>query len=114
MTNKRKVKRRNSPHRINVLAAPDDHVIGRLVDITTSGLMFLTSADVEPGTRLQLRLPLPTRSTNRNSIEVEADVVWSNQDSNPRFMRVGVQFVQLGAEEGYIIETVLQKLHLVG
>jgi len=114
MVNKRRQNRPNSPHRINVLAASDDHLLGRLVNITTGGLMFLTTEAFQQGDAIDVRLPLPTMRHDRNSIDVTGRVVWRGTDSNPRYTRVGLEFENLGAEEGYIIETILQRLHLVG
>jgi len=114
MRDKRSKKRRNSPHRVNVLAVDDDQVLGRLVNITSGGLMYLGDEPQAVGAPLRLRLPLPTMANGKTTIEVHGDVVWCGEDDNPSFHRVGVEFRNLGAEEGYIIETVLQRLHLVG
>jgi len=114
MVNKRNQPRRNTPHRINVLAADDDRVLGRLVNITSGGLMFLSAEAFSRSQVISLRVPLPTMTQNRSSIELRAQVVWQGSDANPNYTRVGVQFENVGAEEGFIIETVLQRLHLVG
>jgi len=114
MHNKRRHPRPNSPHRINVLSARDDAVLGRLVNITAGGLMFLATGSYGRGATLSLRLPLPTMVNGKTAIEVEGEVLWSQADANPQYQRIGVQFRNLGAEEGYLIETVLQRLHLVG
>ena len=111
---KRTEKRRNSPHRINVLSAVDDTVMGRLVNITTGGLMYLTREPLDEGREIALRIPLPALADGRRAIDVRGRVVWTGPDSNPRYTRIGIEFTNLGAEEGYIIETVLQRLHLVG
>jgi hypothetical protein len=111
--NKRSEKRRNSPHRINVLSAHDDTFLGRLVNITTGGMMFLSPEHYETDQELDLRVPLPIMTDGRSAIEIVGRVVWQAPDSNPRYSRVGIQFTNLGAEEGYIIETILQRLHLV-
>jgi hypothetical protein len=114
MRDKRSRQRRNSPHRINVLRGEDDAVLGRLVNISVGGLMYLGRQSQSMGKVMQLRLPLPTMASGKTSIEVEGKVVWCREDDNPRYQRIGVEFVNLGAQEGYIIETVLQRLHLVG
>jgi hypothetical protein len=114
MRDHRRLRRRNSPHRINVLAAGDEQVLGRLVNITIGGLMFLSATPHAPNTRLELRLPLPTMANGKLSIDVAGHVRWCRSDANPQFHRVGLIFERLGPEEGYIIETVLQRMHLVG
>jgi len=114
MRDKRRHARPKSPHRINVLSASNDRILGRLVDVTPGGLMFLSERAYSVGTTLHLRLPLPRMANGKTAIEVDGDVIWCKPDSNPAFQRVGVQFAALGAEEAYIVETVLQRLHLVG
>ena len=114
MRDHRRNSRRNSPHRINVLAAESEQVLGRLVNITTGGLMFLADQAHDPEAVLDLRLPLPTMANGKLSIDVTGRVLWCRPDANPRFYRIGLAFDHLGAEEGYLIETVLQRLHLVG
>ena len=114
MRDNRKQVRRNSPHRVNVLAAADNRVLGRLVNITISGLMYLDADPPDEGTRLKLSIPLPTMANGKTSIEVIGAVAWTAADANPIYRRVGVEFENLDAEAGYIIETVLQRLHLVG
>jgi Tfp pilus assembly protein PilZ len=114
MRNKRSKPRRNSPHRVNVLDCRDDRPLGRLVNITTGGLMFLSGAPYEEGATLAMRLPLPTMANGKTAIEVTGKVIWCKPDESPKYHRTGVAFEELGAEEGYLIETVLQRLHLVG
>ena len=114
MRDHRRQQRRNSPHRVYVLSAHTEQVLGRLVNITTGGLMFLAPGGYPTGTVLELRLPLPTMASGKIAIDVTGTVLWCRPDANARFQRVGVEFGKLGAEEGYIIETVLQKMHLVG
>jgi hypothetical protein len=114
MREKRRRNRRNSPHRINVLDAGDERVLGRLVNITIGGLMFLAPASYKVGRVLDVRLPLPTMANGKLSIDVTGTVCWSRPDANARFQRIGMQFENLGPEEAYLIETVLQRLHLVG
>ena len=114
MRNKRNQNRRNSPHRINIQSADGHMVLGRLVNITIGGLMFLADDPLPVGVPLSLRLPLPTIANGKDAIEVRGTIVWCRPDTNPEFHRIGFQFENLGAEEGYIVETVLQRLHLVG
>ncbi len=114
MRERRKSLRRNTPHRVNVLSAADGHVVGRLVDITTSGMMVVTATRMLPGRSVSLRIPLPTMVNGRTEIDVTAKSIWSRPDSNPRYHRIGLVFEDLGPEEAYIIQTTLHRLHLVG
>lgn len=114
MRDHRRQRRRNSPHRVNVLSGTDERVLGRLVNITAGGMMFLSGVSHDIGDILDLRIPLPIMANGKLSIDVTGRVVWARSDTNPSYQRIGVAFEALGPEEGYIIDTVLQRMHLVG
>ena len=114
MQERRKNLRRNTPHRLNILLAEDGTILGRLVDITTAGMMMVTSQRVLPGRTFAVRIPLPTMVNGRTEIDVNAKSIWSRPDNNPRYFRIGLTFEDLGSEEAYIIQTTLHRLHLVG
>ena len=48
-----------------MLSAANDQVLGRLVNITAGGLMFLSNQEYPVGTTLNLRLPLPTMANGK-------------------------------------------------
>ena len=114
MRERRRAPRRHTPHRLNVVAADSDTVLGRLVDITPGGLMLVAPRTWPEGDPLQVRIPLPTVINGRVELELEIESVWQAPDDNPRFHRTGFRFVAIGGEDAYIIETVMHRLHLVG
>jgi len=114
MRDRRRATRRNTPHRLNVVAADSDAILGRLVDITPGGLMVVAPRTWLEGERLHVRIPLPTVINGRTELELEIEAVWQSPDDNPRYHRSGFRFVAIGGEDAYIIETVMHRLHLVG
>ena len=101
MSERRKSTRRNTPHRLNVVAAESDTVLGRLVDITPGGLMLVGKKEWPTGHLLRIRIPLPTMINGRTEIEVSAEAVWSRPDDNPVYTRTGFQFNNLSGEGFY-------------
>jgi len=114
MSNLRNRPRKNTPHHVKVLDETSGRVLGRVVDITSDGLMLVSDQSVPRGLRTHLRINLPIMVQNRSDVTVEAEAVWSKQDTNPKFYTSGWKFINLGGEEGYLLEEVMHKLNLVG
>lgn len=114
MHERRRMHRKQTRHQISVRALPEGDVIGRLVDITTSGLMVLSPTPLALGRPMTLQIPLRVMVHNQNTIEIHTVTSWCRPDSNPRYHRVGFEIVEIGGVEAYAIETVLSRMHLVG
>lgn len=114
MPNLRKRPRKNTPHHVKVLDDNSGRVLGRVVDITSDGLMLVSDQSVPRGLRTSIRINLPIMVQNRSDITVEAEAVWSRQDTNPKFFNSGWKFLNLTGDEGYLLEEVMHKLNLVG
>lgn len=106
--------RKNTPHNVKALDEETGRVLGRVVDITADGMMLVGQTEVIPGRRFQMRINLPVMVRHRTDISVEARVVWCNQDKNPSFYKIGFQFLNLGGEDGFMLEDVMHRLNLVG
>lgn len=106
--------RKNTPHNVKVLDEESGRVLGRVVDITADGMMLVTQEEFIPGRRFQLRINLPVMVQHRTDISVEAKVVWCNPDKNPSYFRMGMQFMNLPGEDGFLLEDVMHRLNLVG
>ncbi len=114
MRERRGIKRKQTRHHTSVRAMPEGVVVGRLVDITTTGLMLLSSTPIPPGRRMKLRIPLRVMIHDLNEIEISAVSIWCRPDSNPSYHRIGFEIPDIGGIEAYAIETVLSRMHLVG
>ena len=114
MSEHRKRPRKNTPHRINVLDNETGRPLGRIVDITADGLMLVASQAIEPGREFSLKILLPAMLQNRTDIVAESRVVWCQQDRNPRYFKIGFQFINLPGDDGFLLEDVMHKFILVG
>jgi hypothetical protein len=114
MRERRGFNRKQTRHHVSVRSLPDGQVVGRLVDITTTGLMLLATQPIPPGREMKLRIPLRVMVHNLHEIEISAVSVWCRPDSNPSYQRIGFEIPDIGGIEAYAIETVLSRMHLVG
>ncbi len=114
MVDKRRRHRKNTPHHVKVLDNESGQVLGRIVDITSSGMMIVSDHAIKPGQAMVIRLNLPIMVQNRTDMVIEAQSVWCNQDQNPRFFRAGFKFSNISGEDGYLLEEVMLRFSLVG
>ena len=114
MVDMRKRPRKNTPHLVRAIDDETGNVLGRVVDITSDGMMTVTSSSVSPGQQFLVRLNLPVMVHNRSDVVVETEVVWCTRDKNPNFYRAGFKFLNLRGEDGFLLEEVMHKFSLVG
>ena len=114
MHNSRKRPRKNTPHVVRAIDTATMQPLGRVVDVTADGLMLVTETKLKIGETYSLRLNLPVMVHFRSEIDMEAIVRWTSDDTNPKFQRVGFQFVSIDGEDGLLLEEVMHKLNLVG
>ena len=114
MVDMRKRPRKNTPHLVRAIDDETGNVLGRVVDITSDGMMTVTSSSVSPGQQFLVRLNLPVMVHNRSDVVVETVVVWCTRDKNPNFYRAGFKFLNLRGEDGFLLEEVMHKFSLVG
>lgn len=114
MVDMRKRPRKNTPHLVRAIDDETGNVLGRVVDITSEGMMTVTPSAVSPGQAFLVRLNLPVMVHNRSDVVVETEVVWCTRDKNPDFYRAGFKFLNLRGEDGFLLEEVMHKFSLVG
>lgn len=98
MDERRKHKRRNSIFYIKVFDNKTGKIVGRLVDITTGGMMLVSERPLKIGTVSKYRMPLPEKIHDVSEITFEAKSVWNGPDVNTDFFDTGFQFVEPSIE----------------
>jgi hypothetical protein len=111
---RRKRPRKNTPHVLFVADTEDGKILGRLVDITSDGLMLVTEDAIPTKNYFRLRLTLPRMVEGRSELVIEAESIWCKPDTNPEFYRIGFKFLNLSGQDGSLIETVMHTFTLVG
>ncbi len=114
MQKQRNRPRKNTPNHVKVLDQESGKMIGRIVDITADGLMLVTPSKIDTGRHFHFRIILPRMSGGKTDICVEAEAVWCEQDTNPKYFKVGFRFINLPGNDGFLLEDVMHRMNLVG
>lgn len=114
MREHRRRPRKNTPHHVKVIDNETGRVMGRVVDITADGMMVICQQQLQVGRQFDLRIVLPVMVQDKMHVNLDSEVVYCNQDQNPSFFKAGFRFLNVGGEEGFLLEDVMHKLNLVG
>jgi hypothetical protein len=76
--NRRTQRRRTLSGSVTIVNQFDDVVLGRLVNITTEGLMLVNAAPLATDTLYQVVLELPEMLNNSMRIELGMDCLWTS------------------------------------
>jgi hypothetical protein len=76
--NRRTQRRRTISGSVNIVNQFDGTVLGRLVNITTEGLMLVNAAPLAADTLYQVVLELPETLNNTMRIELGMDCLWTS------------------------------------
>ena len=99
MNERRRHKRRHSLFYIKVHDEGTGKTAGRLVDITTGGMMLVSETPIEVGTISKFKMPLPEKIHDVGEILLDARSVWNGPDVNDNFFDTGFEFIEPAYEE---------------
>ncbi len=107
MPEKRKLKRRQLIYYLRVLDRDTEALIGRLVDITTEGVMLLSESALEIDKLFKFKMILPAHFEARKEITFDAKCLWSKIDINPDLYTSGFQFDRISPKDMHLIEELI-------
>ncbi len=113
MPERRQRFRKSNPHATQVVHRDSGQTLGRLVNITTEGMLLITTQSFQKGEVYPVNVILPRRVADKQVLECEAEVRWCRPDGNPSYHAVGMQFMNLSHEDIKIIQEAFSKLNLV-
>ena len=108
MDEKRNVKRWHTLQYLKVFNQQSEKPVGRLVNISTEGMMLMCEKPVKTDTAYRLRLVLSEESGNKKPITVEAISRWCEKSVNPDFFDAGFQLKNVSRENADDIEQLIQ------
>ncbi|MEW6264958.1 MAG: PilZ domain-containing protein [Thermodesulfobacteriota bacterium] len=112
MLEQRKLKRRQLIYYLKVMNRINGKPLGRLVDITTEGMMLVSSDSIELEVIYKCRLDLPSPLSGRREINFDARALWRNNDVNPDFLDTGFRFEVITPEEARLISDLIDEYEL--
>lgn len=94
----RRAPRRPVPAQVPVFDQMTEAPIGRLGNVSESGMLLLASVPVTDDALYQLRFPVPDRNGREVLIDVGAHLLWSEQAHAPGQSWAGFRFLTVGNE----------------
>ena len=99
MQQQRKVARRHLAIYPEVVERESGVVLGRLADLTATGLMVVSDEPIEAGSVYQLSIALPQPLEGRSSIDLEARSLWTRTGANARLHETGFELTRLADQD---------------
>jgi hypothetical protein len=85
--------------------------IGRVVNISSEGLMLLSDEPMVAGSVYQLDLLLPNPQNNQEKISFAAEAVWCTEASQPESFWSGFHIIDIAAESVLVIDELIMEWH---
>ena len=103
----RRTERKQLKRFLTVLDGSSNKALGRLVDISDTGLMLISSAPVAVDKHFLLDIQIPRQSKNL-SLKLQASCVWSRQSSsNQGHHGCGMRFDALSPEQLHLLNRLI-------
>jgi hypothetical protein len=107
---KRAKPRRDLYYYLKVIGADDGKQLGRVVDLTTDGMLLVCNVPFEVGSAYSARIVLTGGLFNGKCLDVKFTTQWNKKDVNPSNFLNGVKFSGLDGETSNIIEKVINEI----
>ena len=92
--------------------ATNDTLMGRIIDINSSGFLLLTESDIALDTEYSINISLPEAINGQNLINCIAVSCRITQSANPSFNEVGFDIIYASLETKKIVELMQDKWKL--
>jgi c-di-GMP-binding flagellar brake protein YcgR len=109
MLEKRKVRRRNSFYYLEVFEEETKNFVGRLINITTDGIMLESEEPIEVKKGYRLSMELPNSFVWKPKIIFDAKSVWCRKDGDFETYKAGFQFQNLDTKVEKQVNRLVEK-----
>ncbi len=106
---KRSQKRRNTIYYLQVFDMETGKQLGRMVDITTEGMMLINEEPTPTNVPLTCRMVLPAEILGRVNITFVATCMWCRRSVNPEFYEAGYRSIIADPGDIDAIEMLIQR-----
>ncbi len=91
----RKAKREQSIYYLQVTDRGGGKTVGRLVDLTTEGIMVVSEGPLDPEANYGLQITLPREIAGATEVEFDAQCRWCRPAANPDYFDSGLQVLDI-------------------
>lgn len=109
MLEKRKVRRRNSFYYLEVFEEETKNFVGRLINITTDGIMLESEEPIEVKKGYRLSMELPNSFVWKPKIIFDAKSVWCRKDGDFETYKAGFQLQNLDTKVEKQVNRLVEK-----
>ena len=89
----RRARRRKAPETILVLDAMTERVVGRVGNLSMTGMLLMAGAPLVDDTLYQFRFSLPLERGGESTIEIGVHLLWLDRASAPGQAWAGFRFI---------------------
>jgi len=108
MEDRRALRRRHLYYYSRVFDETTQQMAGRLVDLTTEGIMVVSEKPVNTNTKFKFKMLLPKSIDGHKTLNVEAESRWSKRATNPDLYDNGFQLLNVKPDDEMIIHKLIQ------
>lgn len=108
MKEKRKLKRRHLIFYLRVYDKNTGQLVGRLVDITSEGIMLNSENPIPTDTVFQLQMFLP-EEFDKERLDFDAKSIWCKPDVNRDLFVTGLKLLNVANRDTEIIENLIDE-----
>ncbi len=109
MKDKRKLRRRNLIYYLEIYNTTTGQLFGRLVDITSEGIMIVCDEPKDLNRMYGLKMLLPDNELGKEDITFMAKSVWCKKDVNPQYYVTGFKLFNVVPEDRVIINRLIDR-----
>ena len=102
-------KRRSLTYYLTIYDRTTDRVLGKLVDLSTKGLMVTSDHAIPVGRLFQMRMLLPPEFTDRKYLVFDGRSIWSREDLVNGQYGTGFRLIDATAREQDLIRRLLDE-----
>lgn len=110
----RRGKREQSIYYLQVTDRGGSRTLGRLVDLTTEGMMLVSEEPLVPENNYGLQITLPREIAGATEVEFEAQCRWCRQAANPDYFDVGLQVLDISVSHLSRLELLIKYFSFSG
>ncbi|MEZ0472237.1 PilZ domain-containing protein [Luteimonas salinilitoris] len=96
----RRARRRQAPEAIMVTDAMTGEVVGRVGNLSETGMLMMSSTELVEDALYQFRFTLTGAMGGEQTLELGAHLLWSDRASAPGQAWTGFRFIGLSQEQG--------------
>ncbi len=108
-TEKRRKQRQEFRGGLDVVDPDTDQFIGRLTNLTSSGMRLVADYPVQIGTVLSVDIELPQPEDGRSRIDVRMQCRWCHRAVGESYFEAGFRFVNTTFRQKLLLETFLDR-----